>query len=173
LGIDGSRRPEQPHCHEQSHNLHTVCSFLDVALARQPGRHQRYGRAERHGRRSAGRTLSFCKTCQSSHPLPLSASTDALSLAATLVAPCRLNPCSCAHNLPFATGWSSGSSTSLAAECHSMVFAAGFTVKVCEASPQDPARHEPVQFVGHEQPSCSKYWQDYAHKRYEVRINPR
>src|ERR1039457_1847087 len=34
-----------------------------------------------------------------------------MSLAATLVAPCRLNPCSCAHNLPFAMGWSLGSST--------------------------------------------------------------
>ena len=35
--------------------------------------------------------------------------------------------------------------SSLAAERHSIVFAAGLTVKVCEASPQDPARHEPVQ----------------------------
>jgi hypothetical protein len=35
-------------------------------------------------------------------------------------------------------------------EAQGMVFAAGFTVEVCEASPQDSTRHEPVQLLRHE-----------------------
>jgi hypothetical protein len=35
-------------------------------------------------------------------------------------------------------------------EAQGMVFAAGFTVEVCEASPQDSTRNEPVQLLRHE-----------------------
>ena len=34
------------------------------------------------------------------------------------------------------------------------LFVAGLTEKVCEASPQDSARHESVQLVGHEAGQC-------------------